>query len=446
MPPIDLSRVEPFEICSIRPPTENYSLAFRLTRNCGWNKCLFCPIYKYGARFSRRDIEEVKRDIDKAKVISDLLVEYDIGTKGSARTNYEEAAGLIEKIRAGQGGAKEAEPLMTRSNDGRPRAYDHRSPTATDGDGEEDERLAWFSSWFKDKPTIEDSIHHVLSWQLGGKETCFLGDSNSLMLSPDFFAEAVTYINKAFPAIKRFTIYGRTKSAAKKDAKELMAFQEAGLHRVHFGLESGSDRVLRFMKKGATVAEHVEGCLKAKDAKLSCCVYVMPGLGGALWSEEHAVETAKVLTEIAPDYVRLRSLEIFPGTDLAAAVQGGGFVEASEEQMAREIGIMVERIEAECEIVSDSASNLLAVNGTLPHDRERMLAVVNGYLQLSHREKLAFSLESRLRSFVGQYGGMSHDILNVVATWLTNLGIDISGAPDHEVMKAIKLIRSKLMP
>ena len=86
MTPIDIADVESFEICSIRPPTENYSLTFRLTRNCGWNKCLFCPVYKYGAQFSRRGIDEVKRDVDKAKVINDLLIEYGIGSKNSATT------------------------------------------------------------------------------------------------------------------------------------------------------------------------------------------------------------------------------------------------------------------------------------------------------------------------------------------------------------------------
>lgn len=439
MPSIDITRVEPFEICSIRPPTENYSLTFRLTRNCGWNKCLFCPAYKYGASFSRRSIEEVKRDVDRAKMIHTLLMEYGIGAGGSVQNSYQEAAGLIEKISAAKGEGKETDQSITSLNQ-------DQSPTSVDEDGEEDEQLTWFASWFKEKPAIEDSIYHCLNWQLGGGETCFLGDSNALILSPEFFAEAVSYIKKAFPQLKRFTIYGRTKSAAKKAVKELSSFQEAGLHRVHFGLESGSDKVLGFMKKGVTAVEHVEGCLKAKEAGLSCCVYIMLGLGGARWSEEHAVETAKVLTEIAPDYVRLRSLEIFSKTGLSAAVQGGDFVEASEEQAAREIRIMLEQIEAPCEIVSDSASNLLAVNGRLPHDRERMLAVVDDYLSLSPREKLAFSLEARLRSFIGQYGGMTNDVLRAVAPYVTDHGTDIAHASDHEVMGAIKLIRSKLMP
>lgn len=430
MSSIDLTRVEPFEICSIRPPTENYSLTFRLTRNCGWNKCLFCPAYKYGAVFSRRGTEEVEQDVDRARMIHALLMEHGIGTDGSMRTSYEEAAGLIKKIQTAQGIEKE--------ND--------QSPTTPAEHEQEDEQLAWFSSWFKDKPAIEDSIYHILNWQLGGGETCFLGDSNALIISPDFFTQAVAYIKKAFPQLKRFTIYGRTKSAAKKSVKNLKTSQEAGLHRIHFGLESGSDKVLAFMQKGVTADEHVEGCLKAKKAGLSCCVYVMPGLGGAEWSEEHACETARVLTDITPDYVRLRSLEVFAKTGLSTAVQRGDFCEASEEQVVREIRIMVERIDAPCEIVSDSASNLLAVNGRLPHDRTRMLAVIDQYLALSPRAKLAFSLESRLRSFIGQYGGMTQDILHAVAPYVKDHGINIADAPDHEVMRATRLIRSKLMP
>jgi hypothetical protein len=433
MPLPALAQLEPFEICSIRPPTENDSLTFRLTRNCGWNKCLFCPVYKYGARFSRRSIEEVKKDVDRAKMIHTLMMEYNIGAGGSAQNSYQEATALIEKILAAKGDEKK----------------DDSSPFTRDGlreEREEDEQQAWFSSWFKDKPTIEDSIFHLLSWQLRGGKTCFLGDSNSLILSLEFFAEAVAYLQQTFPTLTRFTIYGRTRSAAKKTIKELKAFRKAGLARVHFGLESGSDKVLGFMKKGVTAREHREGCLRTKEAGLSCCVYVMPGLGGATWSEEHAVETARVLTDIAPDYVRLRSLEVFPGTGLSQAVQEGDFPEASEEQVAREIRIMVEQIDAPCEMVSDSASNLLDVNGVLPHDRERMLAKIDEYLSLSPRAKLAFSLESRLRSFIGQYGGMTPELLRAVASYVTDQGIDISDAPDTEVIKAIRFIRSRLMP
>ena len=429
---VDLTQVEPFEICSIRPPTENYSLTFRLTRNCNWNQCLFCPVYKYGARFSRRGIDDVKKDVDSAKIISDMLMEYGIKTAYAFRTDDRNAARLLEEIRRVQNRGGQLDSGAQAS--------------VVLESVEDDDRLQWFASWFKDKPTLEDSVYHVLNWQLGGGQTCFLGDSNSLILNPNFFTEVVSHIRQTFPTLKRFTIYGRTKTAAKMDRDGLRAFKEAGLDRIHFGLESGNDAVLQFMKKGSPAADHVRGCLKAKEAGISCCVYVMPGLGGAQRSHDHAYDTARVLTEIAPDYVRIRSLEIFPRTGLADAVKRGDFLEASEEQVVREIRIMVENIDAKCEIVSDSASNLLAVNGRLPDARESMLDAMDGYLSLSTREKLAFSLQSRLQSFYGQYGGFTPDIRHAIAPYVRDGRIDIADAPDHDIINVIQLVRSKLMP
>jgi Radical SAM superfamily len=424
---INLSTVEPFEICSIRPPTENDSLTFRLTRNCGWNQCLFCPVYKYGARFSRRSMEEVKKDVERARVIYDLLMDYAVERGVPGRLGYQDAGSLIREVQAVRPEEEQGEPDMAAGE-------------------EEDERLQWFSSWFKEKPKLEDSIYHVLTWMLGGQETCFLGDSNSLVLSAEFFTEVMEKIRATFPTLRRFTVYGRTSTAARKSPEHLKAFRNAGLDRVHFGLESGSDTVLDFMAKGVTAAEQLEGCLKIKDAGISCSVYVMPGLGGSRWSELHAVETAELLSRSEPDFVRLRSLEIFPKTGLAAAVERGDFVEATEEQVVREIRILVEQTEAPCRMVSDSASNLLDVNGRLPEDRDRMLSVIDEFLELSPREKLAFSLESRLRSFYGQYGGLTDDIMTAAAPYLTSGRIDISYGSDEQIKATIRLIRSKLMP
>lgn len=432
----DLENLEPFEICSIRPPTENYSLTFRLTRNCGWNRCMFCPIYKLGARFSKRGIEEIKRDVDNAKQIDDLLLSSGfIGSRSSSTpySNVDELITAIKYANPGLGTTQSSPPGGTGEAEGDELRYG-------------DERLAWFSTWFKEKPTIEDSVYHVLTWRNHGGQSCFLGDANSLLLSADFFTEAVDYIRNSFPTLTRFTIYGRTKSAARKSLGELKALCGTGLNRIHFGIESGSDRVLAFMKKGETAEHHVEGCRKTREAGMSPSVYIMPGLGGAKWSREHALETARVLAEARPDYVRIRTLEVFPGTGLAAAVREGTFMEASEAQVAREIRTIVEQTDADMEIVSDSASNLLDVSGRLPHDRSRMLRVIDDYLGLSEREKLIFSLSSRLQSFIGQYGGVSEDIVEAVRPYLKDGAIDPSKASTEELQWIIRLIRSKLMP
>lgn len=433
---MNLSHVMPFEICSIRPPTENYSLTFRLTRNCGWNRCMFCPVYKTGALFSRRSIEEVKRDINNAKQIDDILVDAGLFNNSFSAKSFLDIDKIILEIRKANPDC-DSIPLSPAKGKGAPTATTHE---------DEDERMAWFSSWFRETPAIEESVYHVATWRRYGGRSCFLGDANSLILSADFFSEAVDYMRDRFPALSRFTIYGRTKSAAKKKLDEMKAFSRAGLDRIHFGIESGSDGVLSFMRKGETARDHIEGCRKTREAGISPSVYVMPGLGGAKWSIEHAIETARVLTEAKPDYIRLRTLEIFPGTGLLQAMKAGEFKEATEDQIVREIRVIVEQTDCETEIVSDSASNLLDISGRLPHDRARMLSVIDGYLGLSEREKIVFSLSSRLNSFVGQYGGISDDIGEAIRPYVRDGAIDPSGASDEELKWVIRLIRSKLMP
>ncbi|MEN6615692.1 MAG: radical SAM protein [Syntrophorhabdus sp.] len=391
-----------------------------MTRNCGWNRCLFCPVYKQGVKFSRRTIDDVKKDVDRAKAIDTLLMDYGLFEAGARSDAYTGAARLIEEIGKTQG-----------------------EPTT----GKDDKQsTGWFSSWFKDEPTIEDSVYHILTWRLGGGQTCFLGDSNSLVLAPQFFQEATSYIQQVFPELNRFTIYGRTKSAADMPAGHLEAFKQAGLDRIHFGLESGCNDVLDFMKKGVTANEHIRGCEKTSEAGISCGVYVMPGLGGSHLSTRHAHDTAQVITACSPDYVRLRTLEIFPGTRLEIAKNEGRFVEATEEEVVREIRVLVEGIDTRTEIVSDSASNLLDVSGKLPEDRQAMLGVVDDYLGLSHRAKLEFSLVSRLQSFIGQYGGLTQEIFRVVMPFIRDDRIDTGNATDSEIAAAIKLIRARLMP
>jgi len=426
---VDLAHVKPFEICSIRPPTENDSLTFRLTRNCYWRHCAFCPVYKFGARFSKRPIEDVKEDIRSAKRIDDLLFQEGLVGGFFHGDAYEGLSRLLDRIRRAEGSL----------------TFCEEEPEETPEDL--DPRLRWFLSWFKDKPRLEDSLSHVLSWRLGSAKTCFMGDADAFILKPAFITEAIDHIKGHFPSIQRFTVYGRTKTAARaRTLGELRAFRNAGLDRVHLGLESGSDAVLKFMRKGVTKEEHIEGGLKVNESGLSCSVYVMPGLGGVGWSEVHARETAEVITRISPDYVRIRSLQIFPQTPLHKAAQRGEFTEASEEQVVKEIRILVENTDTETEIVSDSATNLLSINGRLPQAKAAMIQEIDEYLALPEREKRLFSLNSRLQSFIGQYGGLTEDMACALHPFLKDGRLDVSQASATEVEKITSLIRSKLMP
>jgi len=431
----DLSRIEPFEIAFIRPPTENQSLAFRLTRNCYWNHCTFCPVYKFSPRFSKRTFEEIQNDIQQAAALDRLLdaqMDWDADLfPKSGGALYQKAAQLIQQINsARQAGGREPSPA------------DPPDPSVTD-----DPVLSWFLQWVKETPTIEDAVNHLLFWRMAGKKHCFLGDADALILKPELMAAVITEIKTYFPSIERFTVYGRTATAARlRRLDELQAYRQAGLDRVHFGIESGSDRVLKFVKKGETRTDHIEGCQKTKSAGLSCSVYVMPGLGGMTWSGEHAKETASVLTEIEPDYIRLRSLEIFPQTPLARARDNGDFTEADEDQVVEEIRTLVSEIQGHTMLLSDSASNLLDINGRLPADRETMLARIDAYLNMPERERRLYSLQSRINAFEGQYGGLSEDLYDALSPYIKGGRLDLEKIPNHEAERITKHIRAKLMP
>ena len=375
-------------------------------------------------------MDEVKEDVSRAKLIDELLNEEGISITPNSYAGYSRVTELVQRIRTAQ---KETGHKVEEEREGAPQDL-HPD-------------LVWFLSWFKDKPDLMDSLNHVLTWRMAGGKTCFLGDADSLIIKPEFMSETLSEIKEKFESNQRFTVYGRTRTAARvRKVEELESYRKAGLDRIHFGLESGSDAVLKFMDKGVTKEEHIEAGIKTKEAGLSCSVYVMPGLGGTRWSREHASETADVLTRITPDYVRLRTLQVFPQPPLDEAQRNGNFKEASEEQVVREIRIMVEETDTETEILSDSASNLLAINGRLPEDRPAMLGDIDQYLALSNRDKLLFSAESRLRSFVGQYGGLSEDIADAISPYLRREKLDFSSASDREIEGIIRLIRSKLMP
>jgi hypothetical protein len=375
-------------------------------------------------------MDEVKEDVNRAKLIDDLLYEQGISGTPSSYAGYSLVTELVHRIRTAQ---KETGHEVEENREEPPKDL-HPD-------------LVWFLSWFKEKPDLMDSLNHILTWRMAGGKTCFLGDADSLIIKPEFMTEVMDEIKDKFSSLQRFTVYGRTKTAARvRNVEELKAYRNAGLDRIHFGLESGSDAVLKFMDKGVTKNEHVEAGIKTREAGLSCSVYVMPGLGGSRWWEAHAHETAEVLTKMTPDYVRLRTLQIFPQTPLDEARRNGDFVEASEEQVVREIRIMVEETDTKAEILSDSASNLLSINGRLPEDRPAMLREIDQYLALSHRDKLLFSADSRLRSFVGQYGGLSEDISGAISPYLKRERLDFSNASDGEIEGIIRLIRAKLMP
>ncbi len=243
-----------------------------------------------------------------------------------------------------------------------------------------------------------EQLRSVAAWVLSGGESVFLQDANSLIVKTDDLAKIIAFIRTTLPSVRRITTYARAKTAARKTVEELKRLREAGLSRIHIGMETGYDPLLKFIRKGVSAAEQVEGGQKIREAGISLCEYVMPGLGGSRWSAEHAVETARLLNRIDPDYIRLRTLQAVPGSLLAEKVRDGEFQPLDDEAILREIRLFFETLGGiASEVVSDHILNLLEeLEGTLPGDKERIIGVIDRFFSLSLEERMIFRLGRRM--------------------------------------------------
>jgi radical SAM superfamily enzyme YgiQ (UPF0313 family) len=218
--------------------------------------------------------------------------------------------------------------------------------------------------------------------------TVFIGDSNSLVLSPDALAKILGHLYEHFPATERVTSYARARTLCKKSLDELRLIRQAGLTRLHVGLETGDPELLKEIKKGATPEQMVEGCLRAKEAGFEVSLYVLAGIGGEEKWQQHADGTAAVLNQVDPHFIRIRTFVPTPYSPLWDSVQNGSFQPASAETILREQRRLVESLNVTSQYLSDHISNYVPVYGKLPDDKSSMLQTIDkalDYLQTDPR-------------------------------------------------------------
>jgi radical SAM superfamily enzyme YgiQ (UPF0313 family) len=206
------------------------------------------------------------------------------------------------------------------------------------------------------------------------------------------------YLREKFPSIQRITSYGRARTLAKKSMEELKELREAGLTRIHIGMETGYDPLLQYIKKGVTAKEQVTAGRNVVASGISLSEYIMPGLGGERWWREHAVESARVLSQIDPDFIRLRTLYVRKNMPLYQKVEKGEFARPSDDQIVTEIRLFLENLDGiHSTVVSDHILNLLEeIQGRLPGEKEKMLALIDRYLAWPKEKRLQFRVGRRL--------------------------------------------------
>jgi hypothetical protein len=340
----DTDAYQGFEQGPIRPPSEAGSLLLRVMRNCSWNHCTFCPVYK-GRSFSRRPPAHLRRDIDAVHA----------------------AVAAIRESRQKKGSLTLAQIQQ-------------------DLAGQELDPAALAAAWH---------------WLRDGARTVFLQDANVLIVKPEDLLIIINHLHHRFPEVQRLTCYARSGTAARLPLEDLRALRQAGLSRVHIGLESGSDRVLQATRKGTTQTRQINAGVKLKQAGFELSEYYMPGLGGADFWEENARQTALALNRINPDYIRIRSLALPPGAPLTAAAHDGSFPVPSDELVLRELQLFLESLDnVTSTVANDHIVNLLPeVEGRLPGDKDRMLQQIQRYWNLPVQQRLLYRLGRRLGIF-----------------------------------------------
>lgn len=236
--------------------------------------------------------------------------------------------------------------------------------------------------------------------------TAFIQDANSLVMKTSELVEVISHLKEEFPSVRRVTSYARARTVARKSVEELKRLHEAGLSRLHIGLESGYDPLLEFMKKGVTSDLVIEGGRKVVESGISLCLYVVLGLGGKLKLEgeetwrNHALDTARVLNAVNPQYIRVRTLTVKEGMPLYKKLMSGEFELASDAEVVREEQLLIENLDVTSYFASDHSTNVLMdVRGQLPQDKEAILSIIERYLELSEKERLNFRLGTLLKYF-----------------------------------------------
>jgi len=389
------------------------SLMFRVSRNCPWNRCLFCPAYK-DRPFSRRSVKELMGEINAIKRISELIksTSFKIGLSG-----YVSHEVLLHVIREN------------------PDIYMSQSPY-----GQTKNRDAMVS------------LNNVANWMFHGGKRVFLQDANALAMSPGGLTDVLQYLKENFKSIETITCYARSRTCSRRTEEELEALNGAGLSWCFIGIESGCDDVLAYMNKGVKRSDHLKGCITLMAAGIHVAAFIMPGLAGGdeKRSGKHIRETITLLNEMKPTEIRIRSLAILEASPLYGLYGSGRFKPATEDQMIDEIRELLEGLDFHCAIETYQMTNVLFnVKGPLREKREELVWKIKDYQQLDSKERARLRLSRYLHGgyvdFLKRAGRYDSTLDGMITDAMNSLESDSTNALE-KVEETIFAIKSRGVP
>ncbi len=238
-----------------------------------------------------------------------------------------------------------------------------------------------FCSMFKDKRFRVRKVNEVLEDLDSARkhyrrvDRIFLADGDALVLQNKDLLVILDRIEKLFPECERVGIYGSPQDVLRKSQEELEELREHGIGIIYIGAESGSDKVLQEVNKGAVRAEIIEAVRRIEASDIPASVTFISGLAGKDGWEDHAVQSGTMISEMEPSYVGLLTLITEPGAEMHKEIKERRFQLLTPIEVLKETELLLENtnVSKTCVFRSNHASNYVSLKGDLPQDKERML-------------------------------------------------------------------------
>ncbi|HVO66052.1 MAG TPA: radical SAM protein [Syntrophales bacterium] len=240
---------------------------------------------------------------------------------------------------------------------------------------------AYKSKKFKIKSIdeIQEDILEALRYRY--IEKIFLCDGDALIIPQERLVQILNMIKTQIKSVKRVGTYANAKSIRRKSVNELIQLREQGLKIVYLGVETGNDELLKKIKKGVTSKEMIQAGRRIKEAGIVLSATIILGIGGIEKSIEHAFDTARILTEIDPDFASALTLMLVPGTPLYSDFMSGNFILPDKLGLLNELAIIIENSNfTNCFFTSNHASNYLPIKASMPSEKSKVVKMINSII------------------------------------------------------------------
>lgn len=228
----------------------------------------------------------------------------------------------------------------------------------------------------KDLEQIKAEIAEMAPY--GPFRKVFLADGDALIMPQAKLLGILEHLQKKLPGLRRVGIYGNAKSILRKTVAELKELKALKLGIVYLGVETGDEDLLRKIQKGAGYAQMVEAGRRVKETGITLSTTVLLGLAGLDGGQKHAQATARILSEIDPEFASALTLMVVPGTPLHAEMQAGRFTLPSPFGLLEELGAIIAHADfSNCYFTSNHASNYLPIKARLPRDKEAVVSLIH---------------------------------------------------------------------